>query len=98
MTVTTFNYKQNRPVKPEVLPILAGDSHERGTFPHFDRVGTISYPFSLGNAYISISSSLPDSGMIACRENTKKGLMLQRDRKLLTMGITVSSTVSGSRW
>lgn len=57
VTVTTFNYKQNRPVKPEVLPILAGDSHERGTFPHFDRVGTISYPFSLGNAYISISSS-----------------------------------------
>lgn len=57
VTITTFSYKQNRPAHPETLPILAKDSHERGTFPHFDRIGTISYPLSLGNAYIAISSS-----------------------------------------
>lgn len=56
VTATTLNYKQ-RPAHPEKVAILSSDSHVRGTFPHFNREGVLSYEPSEGNSYIRLSSS-----------------------------------------
>ncbi|HEX7064271.1 MAG TPA: hypothetical protein VF199_04325 [Bacillales bacterium] len=56
VTVTTLNYTA-RPSHPEEIRILEGDSHTRGSFPHFNRTGVISYDPAMGNAYIRISSA-----------------------------------------
>lgn len=56
VTVTTLNYT-SEPLHPDDVNILQGDSLVRGTFPHFDRTGTIEYKTSMGNAYISLSSA-----------------------------------------
>ncbi|MCY9667983.1 hypothetical protein M5X11_24180 [Paenibacillus alginolyticus] len=55
VTVTTLSYDV-KPIHPELAAILPGDSLTRGTFPHFDRVGTIRYNTSTGNGYLSIDS------------------------------------------
>lgn len=59
VTVTTLNY-QTQPDDPTKVSILPSDSHTRGSFPHFNRVGVLNYDLSQGNAYIRLSSS--DSG------------------------------------
>ena len=56
VTVTTLNYKE-RPFDPLSVEILPADEHVRGSFPHFDRKGTIPYDSMMGNAYIRISSA-----------------------------------------
>lgn len=56
VTVTVLNYK-DRPDNPVTVPVLPGDSHTRGTFPHYDRVGTLKYNTAMGNALIRISSA-----------------------------------------
>lgn len=56
VTVTTLGYV-NLPEHPELAPILPGDVHVRGTFPHFDRTGTLTYNTSAGNSLIRISSA-----------------------------------------
>ncbi|HEU5141312.1 MAG TPA: hypothetical protein VFT51_15165 [Bacillales bacterium] len=56
VTVTTLNYT-DRPSHPEKMRILEGDSHTRGSFPHFNRTGVITYDPAMGNAYIRISSA-----------------------------------------
>ncbi|MGV3464609.1 MAG: hypothetical protein ACO1OT_04870 [Heyndrickxia sp.] len=56
VTVTTLNYKE-RPLDPLSVEVLPADSHVRGSFPHFNREGTITYNPLMGNAYISLSSA-----------------------------------------
>ncbi|WP_223067971.1 hypothetical protein [Paenibacillus caui] len=56
VTVTTLGYV-HPPEHPEQVPILPGDVHVRGTFPHFDRTGTLTYNTSAGNSLIRISSA-----------------------------------------
>ncbi|GIP32241.1 hypothetical protein [Paenibacillus sp. J2TS4] len=56
VTVTVLNYK-DRPAHPETVTVLPGDSHTRGTFPHYDRIGTLKYNTGMGNALIRISSA-----------------------------------------
>lgn len=57
VTVTTLGYAGEQPEHPELEAILPGDVHVRGTFPHFDRTGTLQYDTSDGNALIRIDSS-----------------------------------------
>lgn len=54
--VTTLGYV-NKPDHPEEESILPGDVHVRGTFPHFDRTGMLTYNTSAGNSLIRISSA-----------------------------------------
>ncbi|MFD1780045.1 hypothetical protein ACFSFW_15370 [Fredinandcohnia salidurans] len=56
VTATTLNYVE-RPADPLSVEILPPDSHVRGSFPHFDREGTLTYDTALGNAYIRLSSA-----------------------------------------
>lgn len=56
VTVTVLGY-DTRPEHPEQLPILPPSIHTRGTFPHFDRIGTIRYNTSMGNVYLSVDSA-----------------------------------------
>ncbi|MCY9667982.1 hypothetical protein M5X11_24175 [Paenibacillus alginolyticus] len=56
VTVTVLSYDV-KPVHPEQIAVLPEDSHTRGTFPHFDRIGLLKYDTSLGNAYIRIDSA-----------------------------------------
>ncbi|MGN7454032.1 hypothetical protein ACTHPH_04335 [Paenibacillus pasadenensis] len=56
VTVTTLGYAGARP-DPLAEPILPRDKHVRGTFPHYDRTGTLVYDTSLGNALIRVSSA-----------------------------------------
>jgi hypothetical protein len=56
VTVTTLNY-QERPAHPEKVMILEGDSHIRGSFPHFNREGVLDYDPAQGNGLIRISSA-----------------------------------------
>lgn len=55
--VTVLNYaeKPEHPEQVEVLP--ARGPQVRGTFPHFDRLGTLTYHTSMGNAYLPIDSA-----------------------------------------
>jgi hypothetical protein len=55
VTVTTLGYNA-QPEHPDQIAILPGDSLTRGTFPHFDRMGTMKYDTSMGNAYLSVDS------------------------------------------
>ncbi|WP_274651410.1 hypothetical protein [Paenibacillus humicola] len=57
VTVTTLGYRTAKPERPDQMPILPGDVHVRGTFPHSDRAGTLQYNTSSANALIRISSS-----------------------------------------
>ncbi|CAM3842330.1 hypothetical protein COLU111180_10515 [Cohnella lubricantis] len=57
VTVTTLGYAGEQPAHPELEPILPGDVHVRGTFPHYDRSGTLQYDTSDGNALIRIDSA-----------------------------------------
>ncbi|MDC3413808.1 hypothetical protein NC797_08480 [Aquibacillus sp. 3ASR75-11] len=57
VTVTTLNYLNEKPENPLDVPVLPGDTHTRGTFPHFERTGTLNYDTELGNAYIRLSSA-----------------------------------------
>jgi hypothetical protein len=56
VTVTTLNY-QVQPVDPTKVTILKSDSHTRGSFAHFNRLGLLHYDVSQGNAYIRLSSA-----------------------------------------
>ncbi|AJY74071.1 hypothetical protein [Paenibacillus beijingensis] len=56
VTVTTLGFV-TPPEHPEQVPILPGDVHVRGTFPHFDRTGTLTYNTTAGNSLIRISSA-----------------------------------------
>ncbi|SFJ51940.1 hypothetical protein SAMN02799624_04865 [Paenibacillus sp. UNC496MF] len=56
VTATVLSFAE-KPVHPEQVAVLPEDSHTRGTFPHFDRTGTIRYDTSLGNAYLRIDSA-----------------------------------------
>jgi hypothetical protein len=56
VTVTVLSYDV-KPEHPEQIAILPPDSLTRGTFPHFDRTGTIHYDTSLGNAYLRVDSA-----------------------------------------
>ncbi|KIL37886.1 hypothetical protein SD70_30040 [Gordoniibacillus kamchatkensis] len=53
----TFLAYDAKPDHPEQVAVLPEDSHTRGTFPHFDRTGTIRYDTSLGNAYLRVDSA-----------------------------------------
>ncbi|OXM13427.1 hypothetical protein [Paenibacillus herberti] len=57
VTVTTLGYAAKRPSDPLVEPILPPDKHVRGTFPNFDRTGTLVYNTSAGNSLIRVSSA-----------------------------------------
>ncbi|MBB6636334.1 hypothetical protein [Cohnella thailandensis] len=55
--VTVLNY-ETKPDHPEEAPVLpARGPQVRGTFPHFDRIGTLTYHTSMGNAYLPIDSA-----------------------------------------
>ncbi|MBB6729617.1 hypothetical protein [Cohnella zeiphila] len=55
--VTVLNYDA-KPDHPEQIPVLpARGPQVRGTFPHFDRTGTITYHTSMGNAFLPIDSA-----------------------------------------
>ncbi|QUG40123.1 hypothetical protein KD050_12445 [Psychrobacillus sp. INOP01] len=56
VTATTLNYVE-RPTDPLSVEILPPDSHVRGSFPHFDREGILTYDTALGNAYVRLSSA-----------------------------------------
>ncbi|MFD1952970.1 hypothetical protein ACFSL6_01965 [Paenibacillus thailandensis] len=56
VTVTTLGYF-HKPEHPEEVEVLPGDVHVRGTFPHFERTGTLTYNTSAGNSLIRISSA-----------------------------------------
>ncbi|WP_449537921.1 hypothetical protein [Ferdinandcohnia sp. Marseille-Q9671] len=56
VTATILNYAE-RPTDPLSVEILPPDSHVRGSFPHFDREGILTYDTALGNAYIRLSSA-----------------------------------------
>ncbi|WP_139892530.1 hypothetical protein [Bacillus sp. D386] len=56
VTATTLNYTE-RPADPLSFEILPPDSHVRGSFPHFDRKGTLTYDTAIGNAFIRLSSA-----------------------------------------
>jgi hypothetical protein len=56
--VTVLAY-DTKPEHPEQVPILPEQGGElvRGTFPHFDRFGTITYNTEMGNAYRPVDSA-----------------------------------------
>ena len=56
VTITTLAYEV-QPDQPEQIAVLPGDSHTRGTFPHFDCIGTVRYDTAMGNAYLSVDTS-----------------------------------------
>ncbi|QHW31294.1 hypothetical protein GZH47_10790 [Paenibacillus rhizovicinus] len=56
VTATVLSYDA-KPEHPEQVEVLPEDSHTRGTFPHFDRTGTVQYDTALGNAYLRIDSA-----------------------------------------
>lgn len=55
VTVTTLAFNK-QPDLPNQVDVLPGDSLTRGTFPHFDRIGTLKYDTAMGNAYLSVDS------------------------------------------
>ncbi|MCM3749972.1 hypothetical protein M3223_21795 [Paenibacillus pasadenensis] len=57
VTVTTLGYAGQRPANPLAEPMLPPDKHVRGTFPHYDRTGTLVYNTSAGNSLIRVSSA-----------------------------------------
>lgn len=57
--VTTLAYVGSQPAQPVAVPILAGDGHIRGTFPHFDRLGAFTIAASAGLQYLAIDTSAP---------------------------------------
>ncbi|WP_274363140.1 hypothetical protein [Paenibacillus thermotolerans] len=58
VTVTVLGY-ETKPEHPEQVPILPEEGGQlvRGTFPHFDRIGTITYRTSMGNAVRPVDSA-----------------------------------------
>ncbi|ASS68387.2 MULTISPECIES: hypothetical protein [unclassified Paenibacillus] len=56
VTVTTLGYAM-RPADPLAEPVLPPDRHIRGTFPHYDRTGTLVYKTSAGNSLLRVDSS-----------------------------------------
>lgn len=56
VTVTTLSYV-DQPVHPEETAVLPEGDLTRGTFPHFDRLGTIQYDTAMGNARLSVDSA-----------------------------------------
>ncbi|MBB6671605.1 hypothetical protein [Cohnella nanjingensis] len=56
VTVTTLSY-DTLPEHPEQMTVLPEDSHTRGTFPHFDRIGLIQYDTAMGNAFLRVDSA-----------------------------------------
>lgn len=57
--VTTLVYSDSQPANPATIPILSPDTHIRGTFPHFDRVGVFSINTSLGLQNLDIDTAAP---------------------------------------
>lgn len=59
-SVTTLVYSGDQPTTPTSLPILTPDSdHIRGTFPHFDRLGTFAIDTALGVQGLDIDTAPP---------------------------------------
>ncbi|WP_123041000.1 hypothetical protein [Cohnella candidum] len=56
VTVTTLSY-DTLPERPDQVTILPEDSHTRGTFPHFDRIGLLQYDTAMGNAFLRVDSA-----------------------------------------
>lgn len=55
VTVLNYDAKPEHPEQTAVLP--ARGPQVRGTFPHYDRVGTITYHTSMGNAFLPVDSA-----------------------------------------
>jgi hypothetical protein len=56
VTVLAYDTKPEHPEQAPVLPEQGGEL-VRGTFPHFDRLGSITYNTEMGNAYRPVDSA-----------------------------------------
>jgi hypothetical protein len=58
-TVTTLVYAGAQPAAPTTLPILPADDHIRGTFSHFDRLGSFTISAASGLQALAVSTAAP---------------------------------------
>jgi hypothetical protein len=58
-TVSTVAYTGEQPSNPSSLPVLPGDTHIRGTFAHFDRVGAFTISNAAGLQSLSVDTAAP---------------------------------------
>lgn len=58
-TVTTAAYSGQQPSNATTLPVLPGDGHTRGTFPHFNRFGSFMIGAAGGLQELSVDTAPP---------------------------------------